>query len=68
MALIPSKLQRVLARLYGGLAGRAEDAYRTRDAAEDEGNSEAQAYAAGQARAYGEAAQSVRDAQDEAAE
>jgi hypothetical protein len=68
VALIPSKLQRVLGRLYGGLAGRAEDAYATRDAADAEGDSEAQTYAAGQASAYGQAAQSVREAQDEAAE
>jgi hypothetical protein len=68
MALIPSRLQGVLGRLYGGLAARAEDAYRSRDAADAEGDSEAQTYAAGQAQAYGQAAQSVRDAQDEAAE
>jgi hypothetical protein len=68
VALIPSKLQGVLGRLYGALAGKAEDAYRTRDTADSEGDSEAQIYAAGQAQAYGEAAQSVREAQDDAAE
>jgi hypothetical protein len=68
VALIPSRLQGVLGRLYGALADRAEDAYRTRDEADVEGDSEAQTYAAGQAQAYGQAAQSVRDAQDDAAE
>jgi hypothetical protein len=68
VALLPTKLQAALGRLQSRLAGRAVDAYRVRDAADAEGNSEAQTYAAGQAQAYGQAAESVREEQDEASE
>jgi hypothetical protein len=59
-------LQKVLGRLQQKLAGKAETAYGDRDAADETGRRDAQVYAAGEAHAYGEAADAVRDAQDEA--
>jgi hypothetical protein len=67
MVVISSRLQDVLGRLQGKFAGKTEDAYRDRDAADLNGNQAAQTYAEGEAHAYGEAAESVREAQDDAA-
>jgi hypothetical protein len=66
MALLPNKLQQVLAALQEKLGGKTEDAYRERDEADSRNKPEARAYAAGEAHAYGQAAEAVRDAQTEA--
>ena len=66
MALIPTRLQKVLARLQSKLGSKAEDAYRDRDEASMRNEHDAHTYAAGEAHAYGEAVEDVRDAQDEA--
>jgi hypothetical protein len=58
-------LHKVLDRLRRKLAGKAETAYSDRDAADETGRRDAQVYAAGEAHAYGEAVEAVRDAQDE---
>lgn len=55
-------LRKTLRRLRAGFSKKAEQAYRDRDAARD--RSHAQAYAAGEAHAYGVASDEVRDAQD----
>jgi hypothetical protein len=66
VAPITSSLKGVLGRLQQKLAGKAETAYTDRDAADVSGEHDAQVFAAGEAHAYGHAADAVRDAQDEA--
>jgi hypothetical protein len=68
VAPITTSLQKVLSRLRQKLVGKAETAYSDRDAADETGRRDAQVYAAGEAHAYGDAADTVRDAQDEADE
>jgi hypothetical protein len=67
VALLPTKLQNALAALLEKLSGKTEDAYRNRDAANASGDHHAQDYAAGEAHAFAESTEAVRDAQDEAA-
>ena len=63
---ILTRLQKVLANLRGKLVGKTEKAYRDRDEADKNNEHHAQTYAAGEAHAYGQAEQAVREAQDEA--
>jgi len=58
------RLRQVLDGLRGRLSRRTEDAYKTRDLAEP--GSVDETYARGQADAYGNAEDTVREAQDEA--
>lgn len=58
------RLRQILGGLQGRLSRRAEDAYKARDQATD--GSFEEAYAQGQAQAYGESADAIRDAQAEA--
>ena len=55
------QLRNTLSRLRGSLAQKAEDAYSDRDAAD--GGSFAEAYAKGEAHAYGVASDEVRTAE-----
>ncbi len=55
------QMKEVLARLRRSLSGKAEDAYDDRDAAG--GDSRREAYASGEAHAYGVAADEARDAE-----
>jgi hypothetical protein len=64
-ALAPDRLQALLIALQGKLNEKAEDAYRDRDAANALGHAHAQSYASGLAHAYGDAADAVREAQEE---
>ncbi len=64
--LIPTSLQKVLAGLRSNLSSKAEDAHRDRDEADRRNKHEDKTYAAGEAHAYGEAEEVVRDAQREA--
>lgn len=57
------QLNETLARLRRSLSGKAEDAYGDRDAAG--GDLRREAYASGEAHAYGVAADEVRQAEDE---
>jgi hypothetical protein len=66
--LITSKLYKALAGLHTKFTGQAEDAYVARDAANQSSQYEAESYAAGEAHAYGQAAESIRAAQNEAAD
>jgi len=56
------QLKEILAKLRRSLSGKAEDAYDDRDAAG--GDSRREAYASGEAHAYGVAADEVRQAED----
>jgi hypothetical protein len=55
-------LRETLRKLRASLSGKAEDAYRDRDAARSRSNEES--FAAGEAHAYGDASDQVREAQD----
>lgn len=58
---MPGWIREVLHRLRGSLWSKSEQAYKDRDEAPDD--SRAEAYAAGEAHAYGEAADEVRRAE-----
>ncbi|MFI5121545.1 MAG: hypothetical protein ACHQJ5_01485 [Vicinamibacteria bacterium] len=54
-----ARLKNALGRLRRSLSNKAEDAYKERDAAEDD--SQAEAFASGEAHAYSVAEGEVRD-------